>query len=248
MLDLAAAKASPSPSEAPKHRYGAMRASELLAEFLKAKGADWSEATKVQIPRMCGTFVELMADPALSDIDGVMFLRYRERLQTLPTGLNHVKRRFKVESLAELIALVGPNKLPTISDKRAGEYIAKVSELIEWGKRKGFISDNPAAGASERRKKVRREQDERLELTDASLNLIFSAEWFQTGKGEKTANGTYRTFQPFYYWLPLLALYTGGRLNEISQLRTADIGRTEAGLGFLTSMMMRLKTADLTSD
>ena len=235
MLDLAATKVSPgrAPNEPPQHKYGAMLASELLAKFLKAKTPGWSKATAIQMNGMCGTFVELMGDPALSEIDGAMMLRYRECLQTLPVGLDRIKRRFKVELLSDLIAVASREKLETMSGRRADEYLSKVSEFFGWGKRKGFLPDNPAAGSVERRKKTKRNQDDRHEFTQENLTRIFSAIWFQTGKGEKTSGKTYRDFQPFYYWLPLLALYTGGRLNELCQLSIADIRRTEAGTWFV---------------
>jgi integrase len=55
------------------------------------------------------------------------------------------------------------------------------------------------------------------------LKKIFSADWYVNGAGKRTAKGTYYRYRPHYYWLPLLALYCGGRLNELSQLYLQDI-------------------------
>lgn len=42
-----------------------------------------------------------------------------------------------------------------------------------------------------------------------------------------------RETRPYYYWLPLLGLYTGARLNEICQLYLEDIEEYEPGKYFI---------------
>jgi integrase len=58
------------------------------------------------------------------------------------------------------------------------------------------------------------------------LRAIFSSPVFVAGKRPKAGAGD-ATF-----WLPLLGLYTGARLNEIGQIRVADV-RTEDGISFI---------------
>ena len=87
---------------------------------------------------------------------------------------------------------------------------------------------NPAAVLGSRavtraRVKKVKADEQRSALADEDLAKIFSAYWFQHGKGELTAKGVYYRFRPHYYWLPLLALYCGGRLNELCQLYLKDI-------------------------
>lgn len=228
----AAAEAAARPTLAvPGHKYGAMHASELLDQFFKAKAPDWSEATKIQTPPMCSVFVELMNDPVLADIDGRMMLAYRERLMTLPDNLAQARRRFKVTALADLIK--ASEGLPTMLGPRADDYLAKISEAFNWCAIRGFMPANPAAGVVGRRKKTRRQQDDREEISPENLSLIFSAPWFVAGMGTRTSIGTYREFRPSYFWLPLLALFSGGRLNELAQLHLKDITQTAAGVWFL---------------
>lgn len=92
---------------------------------------------------------------------------------------------------------------------------------------------NPAHGAVERKKKTKRAQDDRQEFNDETLQRIFAAPWFKTGKGVKALGGTYWNFQPHHYWLPLLALMAGGRLNELSQLHLSDVRCTATGNWYL---------------
>lgn len=55
--------------------------------------------------------------------------------------------------------------------------------------------------------------DDRPPYTDEDLQKIFSDQIFQTAKPEK----------PFQYWMPLLALFSGARLEELASLRVDDI-------------------------
>lgn len=70
-------------------------------------------------------------------------------------------------------------------------------------------------------------------LSNDDLQKVFSAFWFANGTGQKTAAGRFYAYRPHYYWLPLLALYAGGRLNELSQLYLRDIVDIDDGIAFI---------------
>jgi integrase len=237
MLQMADQAAAQKPQVAPAHKYGKMRASELLEQFYKAKRPGWSPATVIQVcgedgtGGMLGVFVELMGDPAIGDIDGVMMLEYRQRLLTLPADLHQTRRRLKTTTLAELVQ--ASEGLPRMLGTRADAYVTKISEAFKWAELRDYIRKNPAAGVIERSKKTTRDQDDRPEFTDVNLGLIFSAPWFTVGKGKRTSGGKYSSFRPYQFWMPLLALFTGGRLNELAQLHLSDVKRTQADTWFV---------------
>jgi integrase len=97
-------------------------------------------------------------------------------------------------------------------------------------------------------KPVKREDESRSSFSVEDLKTIFGGPWFKTGQGVLTKQDTYRTFVPYYYWLPLLGLFTGGgRINEMAQLYLRDIRKTEAGTWYVDinedTVDKRLKTA-----
>jgi integrase len=65
-------------------------------------------------------------------------------------------------------------------------------------------------------------------FNDSELREIFSADWFVSGAGKEVGKGWIK-WRPYHFWLPLLGLVTGARLNELSQLDLNDICQTKNG-------------------
>lgn len=218
---------------APTHKYGALLASALLAKFLSGKKADWKPDHYRRMSSDCGVFVELMNDPRLDDIDRSMVTKYRQQLQTLPENLYQARRRHGVTSLADLAkttsATAGPHFLQTTADR----YIGKLSEMLNWAVSEELLPRNPAAGFGGGGKRDKREQDERGIFDHADLAEIFGVVWFRDGKGTKSKRGRFQNYQPHFYWLPLLGIYSGGRLNELAQLYLDDLSQDESGCWYL---------------
>ncbi len=222
----AAARANPY-----KHKYAEMKASALLERYFHAKQPHWSKATVMDMNTMCGAFVDLMSDPQLGEIDGEMMLKYRALLERLPAHIGIARRRFGVTKFTDL--LVASAAMEKMKPARVNDYIGKLSEFLGWGTQHGYMERNPAAGAAKRNKKMRREQDERQPISSENLEKMFSVPWFQTGRGERTTKGLHWTFQPHHFWLPLLGIYVGGRLNELSQLHLDDLKCSPSGCWYI---------------
>ncbi|MDR6539466.1 site-specific integrase [Variovorax soli] len=218
-------------SYGPAYKHKGTRTSTMLKEFYAAK--PWAPATREQNERLCQMFVELMDDPPLGSIDREMIAEYRKRLMTVPSQLRAVKARNKGKTLRELIDFAAGTGLPTYDEARAGRYIMKIGEAFVWAAANDYMVRNPAANTVVKTRATVRAQDKRLPFSDAILGQIFGLEWYQTGKGQRTARGLYHRFQPLYYWLPLMGLYTGARINELSQLYLKDLVQTEAGTWFI---------------
>lgn len=235
MIELAKSRPSapaPSAASAPAApRPAGMLVSELFQQFFAAMDPGWRPSTRTQMRGFCEVFESLMGDPLLDAIDRSMMRAFREAMMTLPHGLHLARRRFPHAAVKELAKL--DTTSARISPKRADHYVAKVGEAFGWAVREELIAKNPAAGAIARKRRDRREQDERPPMSPENLNRIFSVQWFATGRGVRTAKGEHWSFQPFMYYLPLLALFTGGRLNELAQLYLRDVCRTPTGIWFL---------------
>ncbi len=231
------AKAAASMHYAPPqgHKYATMKASELVAAFISAKvdGGAWKPDHRQKMETELGAFVELMNDPALNDMDRPAIERYRSLLRQLPANIYQARRRVGTHlTLTELAAQAAARGLPTMATTTVDGYVRRLSEMFGWAVRSDYMTKNPAQAAAPKRKATR-EQDARDAFSDEDLARIFGADWYKAGRGKLNSKGAYQTFQPHYYWLPLLGLYTGARINELSQLYLDDVKQTNAGAWYL---------------
>jgi integrase len=210
--------------------------SEMLDAYHSDKMAVWAPATFEQSKRMCALFVELMGNPVMSKINQEMIKAYRLILQRVPLDLHRVRRKHPDVALSNLIELAAKDGVESMSMQRADRYVAKIGEAFVWGVKAKYLKENPADGVASSVKdmhKKKRAQDSRHAFNDELLALIFSQPWFELGRGQQTKRGVYYHFQPFYYWMPLIALYAGARLNEIAQLHLKDIVQSDSGVWYL---------------
>ena len=219
----------PKQSLRPRQRIGA-----LIALFLE-EGAKpqltsgrpmWQPDEQLRNRRKLLPFVELMDDPYVDDFDDRAVAkglvgRYFDELMRLPTGPGMTKARKELGEQAssrELIAWVDSQAgMERMSRRTALDYLAKLSEFFKWAMEEGHpLRFNPVArmlnGGVSRQVRPDEERDP-FEVDD--LARIFSVNWFKDGIGLNRSGSLNGQWRPYYYWLPLLGLYTGARLNEI---------------------------------
>jgi len=216
----------------PAHKHLGTRTSAMLEVFYSKK-TKWAPSTREQNMRMCAVFVELMDDPVVGAIDRDMIFEFTRKLLRLPQDLRNVRTKHPGLSLKKLSELAEKEGWPTQNEARAARYIAKIGEAFVWATKNDYMLKNPAANAAPEQVSAVRGQDKRELFGEDVLGQIFSADWFSRGGGEKTTRGVYHYFQPFYYWIPLLGLYTGARINELSQLYLKDLVQTKNGTWYI---------------
>jgi len=206
-----------------------LKTSKLLEQYLAIQGREWKPERVDRMTRTCQRFVELMGDPEVAQIDRDMVRAYEALLYQLPRDIRRAKQAVGSDSARALIALTAENGAETMIKKTVNDYIGKLAEMFNWAVVEGKMTSNPAKGFSKRGKGEKRDQDQRDQFSDDDLKKIFEVSWFQVGKGAPNKHGRYSSYQPSYYWLPLMALFTGARLNELSQLYLNDIAEDGDG-------------------
>jgi integrase len=93
--------------------------------------------------------------------------------------------------------------------------LSRLRTLLQWAADNDYAPTNAAAGISI--KDTDAAKNKRKEFDLASLNAIFGSPVFASGARPAGGKGEAA------YWLPLLALFTGARLEELGQLRPRDI-------------------------
>ncbi len=92
-------------------------------------------------------------------------------------------------------------------------YKAALSSIYNWAVGKGIVQSNPAAGVMIKVKKAAALRP--LELTDAETSALVAACMTIVDPKPKTLTAAQR-------WCPLICLYTGARIGEVTQLRCED--------------------------
>ena len=108
-------------------------------------------------------------------------------------------------------ALLASGQTPVNTDKQ----LTILSTLLSFAVNQAIISSNPAKGVKVGER--RNAKAVRLPFDLPALRLIFSSPIYTEGSRPEGGAGEAA------YWLPLLALYTGARLEELAQLHPADI-------------------------
>jgi integrase len=93
--------------------------------------------------------------------------------------------------------------------------LSRVRTLMQWAFENGYATTNTAAGVTIKDTKAGKNGRQPFDL--ASLTAIFSSPVYSEGTRPLQLRGEAA------YWLPLLALYTGARLEELGQLRPDDV-------------------------
>lgn len=181
----------------------------------------------------CRAFVELMNDPPLGALDREMIWGYDAKLRKMPADRYQAARRHGTNDANRLLTLAEEHGEMRLSSASVERYMDALSSMFAWAVDNMILTRNPAKRAIEKRKKVTREQDDRLRFEKTELDKIFSAHWFSAGVVERNKQGRFHHFRPHFYWLPLLGIYTGARLNELSQLYITDLKVTDTGVYYL---------------
>lgn len=152
-------------------------------------------------------------DLPIATIDYKKMRDYKEFLKKLPVGFTKGKR-FKGWSAQDVLNNTDTN-IETLSDKTINHYLGEIITFFNYAVRHGYMDKNFAEGLKIPLSKAPHEQ--RDVFTQDELNKIFKSPEYENNSHQ----------HPYQYWLPILALYTGARLEELCQLHVADIKQVD---------------------
>jgi len=147
----------------------------------------------------------MTGDVPITNISRNNCRKFRDIMLRLPPrALNYLSSK----SLSEVLAIsITPMDIKTVNKK-----IQFVSTMFNWAISEELLKNNPARGLAVSVK--RKASLERKAYDGITLNQIFNS---------LTLSGQH----PENYWLPLLAYFTGLRIEELCQLRIEDIVQIE---------------------
>ncbi|MCC5858641.1 MAG: site-specific integrase [Ectothiorhodospiraceae bacterium] len=183
--------------------------------------------TAVEFERAVRRFTELHGDVAPGEIDKAMVRQFKEALLECPAVLSGDLRQ---ATLPELIRVTKDKPdIRRLSPASINKHLAAISALLTFGNENGYCGDdqgwvNPCIGMTVKRRM--KQTDRRLGYELEDLQKIFNSPVFTLGERPKGGAGEAA------FWLPVLALYTGARVEELGQLLVEDVG-CEGGIHYI---------------
>ena len=175
----------------------------------------------------------------------------REFVDLLRNMPRHADKRFPGMNIREAVAAArakGERRL--INTANVNAYINRFGGLLNWAIDVGYIDRNPVKGLKLPDPVKRR--DKRHPFSSAQLRQIFNAPLYTGCEDDERgyANPGDRRPRRARFWVPLIGLFSGLRLNEICQLEVSDIQHIDGIACFRvasgvsqTGQQKRVKTA-----
>jgi integrase len=212
------------PSAAPRVKVEPVPLSEALAEFVKEHDASghWRPKTREETEGVFRLLVGIVGDRDVSELDYKVISKFRDSLIRFPS--NHTKRpTYREKTISEIVIMTAlkPAASP-LSVSSVNKHIIRTGAFLKWAVRRGYVAANYAEGLTITKKGKASEEREAYSTEDL-VKLIQSL----LAGGVKM-----RMTDPERFWIPILGLYSGARLNELCQLLLVDI-KEDAGSGII---------------
>lgn len=190
--------------------------SRVIQEYAeeKKRGGAWSPKTELENLTSFNLLKEVLGDIPVGDITTATMREYKQILMKLPPNIRK-SPEYRDKSIREILDS-GATKL--MNTTTLNKQLDRASSLFRWAVRNGYMDRNPAEGLQ--LKAGKRDDEYRAVFTPEELKKIFQSRDYL----EDIHKYGYR------FWLPVIALYSGMRLNEICQLRLVDVYRADDGV------------------
>ena len=188
--------------------------SEVITKFVdeKERSGTWRPKSKQENEAIYRLFERIVGDVPFVALNYESLRHYKETLLRLPANLNK-DPRYRDKPIEEVVKLksVSPMSMTT-----ANKSLTRLGTLFDWAEKHGYTDKNYARGLTVKGAKHK----ERQAFTNEDLEKLLGSDAYQGKNGKRFPHR-------YQYWLPLLAMYTGARLNELCQLHVADIQQKE---------------------
>ena len=172
-------------------------------------------------------------DTQISQISRANCRDFRDLLHQLPTNL---RKRFPDNKLPlrDIASEAADRKLDLLARESQDVYFNALKRILQFAKSEGYIDRHPADDLYPLGEKSS-SKDARHPFSIDQLNRIFNAPLYRGCKDDESGYAIAGTnvIRRTRFWIPLIGLFTGMRLNEICQLEIDDIRQTSAGVWFI---------------
>lgn len=193
---------------------------ELAKRFIRERklGDNWVPTTVMGKEEYLGLLTELFGQNRdIATLTQKDVTTVKDTLVALPTH-RHKKQATKGKPLADVLKMTN---LPRLSVPSINKYLQTYNDFFGYALQHGYVEKNLFSGVTIKQNR-HRVQKGRDDFTPEQVRIILNA---------VVENSVMYARKQYQKWGPLIAAYTGARLNEIAQLDLADI-RQQDGIWF----------------
>lgn len=195
----------------PVDQKGGMLGDRIVQFLTERKKGELSEKNLADASfALHGLLLPLVGNKRLNDVDSDDADVVMKALLQWPSNASK-KPEFKGLSVSEIIEKAIALQAPTLGARTVEKYLDRLRAFFNWCDSRSYLTGSNPFSQRRLMTKDKRGQVQKVPFDDADLARIFAPEL------RKTCDA------PHKYWVPLIALFTGARLNEIAQLYVDDI-------------------------
>lgn len=190
-----------------------LKLTDVIRLYVEDRIPRWSTKTNLEFTCMYDVLVELMGDKDLSTLVRADAVACRDKLVRLPANFRK-KKQYRGLSVKDLVSL---DVSDVMTPKTVNKYLVLLSSLFKWSVQNRMMESNVAEGLSLPEKTAAHDERKAYSLED--IERI-------------KANLPRNSDEPEKFWIPLIAMYSGMRLDECCQLHVDDVRDVDGVLCF----------------
>lgn len=210
------------PGEAPPAAPKDPSFAEVMADYLAHQQKTCVKKTYDATARALAIAAELFGpDKPLRQYDATAKKHLRDVLAKVPTNYEKIP---EFKGMTARQAAEANKSHPVNAYKTQWKNLNFVGAFLNWAHNEEVITSVPAAKVKVTKPKGYLEKDARLPYSTQTLNAILRSPLYAGCKSatRRRSVGT-EIIQDDYFWVPLVAMFSGMRLGEIVQLQRRDI-------------------------
>ena len=207
---------------------------EAIAKYLNDHQNSWVEKQLKSVEAKLNYFLDYAIEEdginakqlLLSSITSAQARAYKEHLQRTPAN---AKKKYPGLSPQATVDAAAKDNAPLLGVTSQNNYLQSLSTLYSFAaKELDYEGDNPFKGRSNSKASKKNQREQRNPFSKDQLKQLFQSPLFIGCKSLASCHrpGSLVPKESHKYWVPLIGLYTGMRMQEILQLYVADLYQT----------------------